>query len=168
MLGGVGGGVTLPEASAGGAVNPAKNTRASAAMRAPISFESPKAPFGCNVLQFMFVMFFFSFDLRLIWPRLTRSPGRLNACPTSARSFRLSLVMARNDRKKRQPASRNAPGGTGTPVGRQASGNHGPGDEKSNVVEFQGFGATGPVRTRRNPINMKRNGLVTHYSISRS
>src|ERR1022692_4078685 len=70
MLGGVGGGVTLPEASAGGAVNPAKNTRASAAMRAPISFESPKAPFGCNVLQFMFVMFFFSFDLRLIWPTL--------------------------------------------------------------------------------------------------
>src|ERR1022692_1293661 len=66
MLGGVGGGVTLPEASAGGAVNPAKNARASAAMRAPISFESPKAPFGCNVLQFMFVMFFFSFYLRLI------------------------------------------------------------------------------------------------------
>src|ERR1035438_7988387 len=90
MLGGVGGGVTLPEASAGGAVNPAKNTRASAAMRAPISFESPKAPFGCNILQFMFVMF--SFDLRLIWPRLTRSPGRLNACPTAARRFPLSLV----------------------------------------------------------------------------
>src|ERR1039458_742338 len=110
MLGGVGGGVTLPEASAGGAVNPAKNTRASAAMRAPISFESPKAPFGCNVLQFMFVMFFFSFDLRLIWRALPNGQAALNACPTAPRRFRLSLVMARNDQKNRQPASRNAPG----------------------------------------------------------
>jgi hypothetical protein len=91
MMGGVGGGVTLP-ASAGGAVIPAKNTRASAAMPALITSQSQKTRFGCNILQFVFVMSFLLFALDLT--------AYLAAC-----RFRLSLVVAQSGRKNRQPAS---------------------------------------------------------------
>src|ERR1035438_9055269 len=56
MIGGVGGGVTPRKASAGGAVIPANNARASAAMPALITFESPKTRFGCNLLQFISIL----------------------------------------------------------------------------------------------------------------
>jgi len=44
------GGGVIPPASAGGAIIPANNARASAAMLALITFESPKTRFGCNLL----------------------------------------------------------------------------------------------------------------------
>jgi hypothetical protein len=50
------GGVTRPNASAGGAIVPANKVRASAAMQALVTFESPKTRFGCNLLQFMFIL----------------------------------------------------------------------------------------------------------------
>jgi len=55
MAGGVTGGVT-PPASAGDAVIPANNARASAAMQALIALDNPKSRFSCNLLQFMFIL----------------------------------------------------------------------------------------------------------------
>jgi hypothetical protein len=56
MMGGVGGGLTPPKASAGGAVIPTEHTRASTAMQALITFERLNVRFGCVFLQFMFIL----------------------------------------------------------------------------------------------------------------
>jgi hypothetical protein len=56
MLAGVGGGVTLSKASASGADVPNNNATATAGMQAPIIFERLNVRFGCNLLQFMFIL----------------------------------------------------------------------------------------------------------------
>lgn len=56
MMGGVGGGVTPPKASAGDAIISAIHARAIAAMQARITFESSNTPFDCNLLQFMSIL----------------------------------------------------------------------------------------------------------------
>jgi hypothetical protein len=56
MMGGVGGGLTPPKASAGGTVIPTENTSVSTAMQALITFERLNVLFGCRVLQFMFIL----------------------------------------------------------------------------------------------------------------